>query len=311
VTVAASSQANVLITGETGTGKEVFANVIHNNSERKEQNFVVVDCASLPEHLIESTLFGHVRGAFTGAEKNKTGLVKLADGGTLFLDEIGELPLELQKRLLRVLQERRFLPVGALKEEESDFRLIAATNRNLERCVHDGIFRRDLFYRLRAFTIELPPLRERKEDIRALTRFFLTRFCDRAQVEYKGISSEFFDHLEAHDWPGNVRELQQTLEQVFATAFHFPKLFAYHLPEHLRINTAQNFLRDKKGDKQRSPAKRERPLTWSDYKHEQEFNYWQDLMSFCDGNISKACDISGLSRARIYQLFKKYNNLSP
>ena len=305
---AVSSQANVLITGETGTGKEVFANVIHKNSNRKENNFVVVDCAALPEQLIESTLFGHVKGAFTGANKDHSGLVKLANGGTLFLDEVGELPLELQKRLLRVLQERKFRPIGASKEEESDFRLLAATNRDLEKCVLAGTFRSDLLYRLKSITIELPPLRERKEDINPLTRFFLTRFCDRSQVEYKGFSSEFFDHLEAHDWPGNVRELQQTLEQVFATAYHFPKLFAYHLPRHLRISKAQNVLQEKNGDKKESPTERDRLLLWKDYKQKQELNYWQELMSFCRGNIPKACEVSGLSRARLYQMLKKYSD---
>ena len=157
---AAGSDVNVLITGETGTGKELFAKAIHSNSPRAKRNFVVVDCTALPETLVESVLFGHAQGAFTGADRSEEGLIKQADGGTLFLDEIGELPFLIQKRFLRVIQEHRFRPVGGRQEIESDFRLVAATNRNLESMVRQGRFREDLFFRLRTLTIELPPLRE-------------------------------------------------------------------------------------------------------------------------------------------------------
>ena len=160
VAQAANSEINVLITGETGTGKELFASAIHNNSLRAKKPFVVVDCSALPETLVESILFGHDKGAFTGAEKAREGLIKQADGGTLFLDEVGELPLSVQKAFLRVLQERRFRPVGSSAEISSDFRLIAATNRDLQKMVHEGTFRNDFLFRLRSFIIELPPLRE-------------------------------------------------------------------------------------------------------------------------------------------------------
>jgi two-component system NtrC family response regulator len=162
---AAGSEVNVLFTGETGTGKEVFAQALHENSNRSGKRFVVVDCASLPESLIESALFGHVRGAFTGADREKEGLIKLADGGTLFLDEVGELPATMQKTFLRVLQERAFRPIGGAKEVRSNFRLVAATNRNLDEMVESGSFRRDLLFRLKGLEIHLPTLRDDKEDI--------------------------------------------------------------------------------------------------------------------------------------------------
>ncbi len=165
---AAQSTFNVIITGETGTGKELFARAIHLNSSRGSGNFVIVDCTALPETLIENILFGHVKGAFTNAYISQDGLIKQADGGTLFLDEIGELPLALQKNFLRVIQEHRFRPVGGKKEVTSDFRLVVATNRNLEDMVQQGLFREDLFFRLRSLVIELPPLRECRDDIKEL-----------------------------------------------------------------------------------------------------------------------------------------------
>ena len=169
VAQAADTETNVLITGETGTGKELFASAIHNNSLRAKKPFVVVDCSALPETLVESILFGHDKGAFTGAQKAREGLIKQADGGTLFLDEVGELPFPVQKAFLRVLQERRFRPVGTGAEISSDFRLIAATNRDLQKLVLEGVFRDDFLFRLRSFIIELPPLREREEDIAEIT----------------------------------------------------------------------------------------------------------------------------------------------
>ena len=185
LTQAAGSNVNVLITGETGTGKELFAKVVHSNSSRAKKNFVVVDCTALPETLVESVLFGHARGAFTGADRSEEGLIKQADGGTLFLDEIGELPLLIQKRFLRVIQEHRFRPVGGRQEIESDFRLVAATNRNLEGMVRQGRFREDLFFRLRTLMIESPPLRELPEDIKKLTVFYMNDLCERFGIDPK------------------------------------------------------------------------------------------------------------------------------
>jgi two-component system NtrC family response regulator len=301
---AAISDANLLITGETGTGKEVFARAVHDNSGRSQKAFVVVDCASLPETLIESTLFGHVKGAFTGADRTVSGLVKMAEGGTLFLDEIGEMPERIQKSLLRVLQERRFRPVGATREEVGDFRVIAATNRDLDQFVDHGLFRADLLYRLRSLTLHLPPLRERKEDIRPLARHFLIRLCDRARVTTKGMADELFDYLAAYDWPGNVRELQQTMEQVFANAVHHPTLFPNHLPAHIRVcKTLAGLKSDSISES--TTASISAPTTlvsWKKYKTLNEADYLHQLIAIANGNIKEMCRISGLSRARLYQL---------
>lgn len=236
---AATCDVNVLITGETGTGKELFAKAIHQNSKRSENNFVIVDCAALPETLIESTLFGHVKGAFTGAERSQNGLIQHADGGTLFLDEVGELPLSIQKNFLRVLQEHEFLPVGAKERQYSNFRVVAATNRDLHQMVKEGTFRDDLLFRLQAVNIHLPPLRERIDDIRDLAVHFLARLCERYGVETKGVAADFIEILSMYDWPGNVRELYQTIEQVFTEPSLGPTCFSIHLPPRFRVLQAK------------------------------------------------------------------------
>ena len=226
---AANSDSNVLITGETGTGKELVARAIHQNSPRSRKTFVVVDCAALPGTLVESILFGNEKGAFTGADRAREGLVKHADGGTLFLDEVGELPLLIQKSFLRVIQERQFLPVGAKAEIKVDFRLIAATNRDPDNMVRNNQFRSDLLYRLRTHSIELHPLRDRTSDIKELIFYHLNKLCESYGTETKGFSPEFFEVLMTYEWPGNVRELLNTLEEVLSVARHEPTLFPYHL----------------------------------------------------------------------------------
>lgn len=298
---AAASEASVLVTGETGTGKEIFARAIHDNSNRSQQAFVVVDCASLPETLIESTLFGHVRGAFTGADRTTTGLIQMAHGGTLFLDEIGELPEKIQKTFLRVLQGHQYRPIGGAREEFSNFRVIAATNRDLDQEAVVGAFRPDLLFRLRSFSLHLPPLRERKEDIRPLTRHFLARLCDRLKIASKGIAEEFFEYLTAHEWPGNVRELQQTMEEVFANAIHHPTLFSYHLPERIRLHKTLKII-EAKPAKMAPGADRAVLPPWRDFKAEVEKAYMQQLWESAGGSIREAVRISGLSRARLYQM---------
>lgn len=208
----APSQTTVLITGETGTGKELTARYIHQHSSRHDKPFIAVNCGALPESLMESELFGHVKGAFTGADSDKTGLVELAAGGTLMLDEIGELPLPLQVKLLRVLEERTFRKVGSGIEADADVRVIAATNRELKKEVAQGRFRADLMYRLNVFPIELPPLRSRQEDIDLL----IAHFLDQRPMQHNGkvsVSLEAILALRQHDWPGNVRELRNTLER--------------------------------------------------------------------------------------------------
>ena len=308
---AASSDASALITGETGTGKEVFARTIHNNSNRLDENFVVVDCTSLPEHLIESILFGHKKGAFTGADKEREGLISIANNGTLFLDEIGELPLELQKKFLRVLQEMTYRPVGEEREKSSNFRLISATNTNLEEMVTQGLFRNDLLFRLKAFTIELPPLRDRKEDIRDLCHHFTTNFCERLHIKPKGISTEVIEHLTAYNWPGNIRELQQVLEQVVATFSEYPTLFAHHLPQRIRIANAQSIILQPSPENSAKNNSDTCLLNWKQFKTVGERQYITHLMTHCSGDIKQAIEISGLSRARLYQLIKRFNLTAP
>lgn len=213
---AASGEANVLISGETGTGKEIFARAIHANSSRCNGSMVVVDCAALPETLVECLLFGHEKGVYTGADKARQGLVAQADGGTLFLDEVGELPPAIQRVFLRVLQERRYRPVGGRNELPSNFRLVAATNRDLDKMVAEGRFRKDLLYRIRTINITLPSLKDRLDDIKPLTLYHLSKLCERYGIENKSVSPDFIDALGHYEWPGNVRELINALETAIA-----------------------------------------------------------------------------------------------
>jgi len=209
----AATAATVLITGETGTGKEKVAQTLHHLSPRRDRPFIKVNCATLPANLIESELFGHVKGAFSGASAARKGRFELADGGTLFLDEIGDLPLDLQPKLLRAIQEREIDPLGAEKSRRVDVRLVAATHADLAQAVAEGRFRQDLFYRLNVFPVHLPPLRERPEDIRALAEGFLDHFARENRRPPLAIPDPVRDQLEAYPWPGNVRELQNVLER--------------------------------------------------------------------------------------------------
>ena len=209
----APSNATVLILGETGTGKELIAEAIHRNSARKEGPFVKVNCAALPENLLESELFGHERGAFTGADRQRIGRFELANEGTLFLDEIGTMSLAIQAKVLRVLQEREFERLGGTRTIRSDVRLIAATNRDLEEAIEAGEFREDLYYRLNVVTIRMPPLRERKEDIIPLATTFLERFARDMKKPLRGFSPGALRVLTRYNWPGNIRELENTIER--------------------------------------------------------------------------------------------------
>ena len=208
------TRATVCIEGETGTGKELIASAIHYKSGRRDKMFVAQNCAALPENLLESELFGHKRGAFTSADSDKKGLFEIADGGTLFLDEMGEMPLSLQSKLLRVLQEGTIRPVGATAEKQVDVRILCATNRDLTVEVEKGRFRQDLFYRLMVFPIRLPPLRERKEDLPALARHFLARYAEEYRVDLPGFAPEALDALCSYGWPGNIRELENEIQRV-------------------------------------------------------------------------------------------------
>jgi Nif-specific regulatory protein len=208
----------VCIEGETGTGKELIASAIHHQSQRAEKMFVAQNCAALPENLLESELFGHKRGAFTSADSDKKGLFEIADGGTLFLDEMGEMPLTLQAKLLRVLQENTIRPVGATSEKQVDVRILCATNRDLAAEVEKGRFRQDLYYRLMVFPIKLPPLRERREDIAQLARHFLKRYAEEYRVELPGFTPDALDALTSYNWPGNIRELENEIQRIVIQA---------------------------------------------------------------------------------------------
>ena len=208
VEAVAPTNATILITGETGTGKEVIARAIHELSPRRSRNLVKVNCAAMPAGLLESELFGHERGAFTGAFNSHVGRFALADRGTLFLDEIGDMPLELQPKILRVLQEREFEPVGSTRTTKVDVRIVAATNRDLRQMVQDGEFREDLYYRLNIFPISLPPLRERKRDIPELVKYFVEQFATSMDKIIETIPEETVSAILRHSWPGNIRELQ-------------------------------------------------------------------------------------------------------
>lgn len=336
---ASANDANVLITGETGTGKELFARALHANSRRAKNNFVVVDCAALPESLKESALFGHEKGAFTGADRAAEGLVKQADGGTLFLDEVGELNLTLQKVFLRVLQEKKFRPVGAKTEVTSNFRLVAATNRNLENMVHEKLFRSDILYRLKTISIELPPLRNHKEDIDEIILYHSNKICQALDIEPKGFSPDFINNLRNYKWPGNIRELTNTLEGAISKAQNEPILFPKHLPDNIRVQVIRSSVDCRKNQSsskqqayyiQRSEGEMAfgtPPPPASDFAEQvidsvrtpqnietreaalekEDIKYLKNLMMFTQGNIKESCRISGLGRTRLYTLLKKYN----
>ncbi len=310
VAQAADSDASVLIAGETGTGKELFARAIHANSSRATNNFVVVDCAALPETLVESVLFGHVKGAFTDADRDRDGLFKLADGGTLFLDEIGELSQGIQKTFLRVLQDGRFRPVGSKNELQSDFRLVSATNRDLSVMAAGGVFREDLLYRLRTIVITLPPLRQRVEDIRPLALHYMNRFCERYRLPVKGVAEEFLQALCAYTWPGNVRELGSTMERVVLAHRGEPMLYPKHLPDEIRIQVLRAGAACEPPAREAVPGGHAVPA-WKEYRRRAldtaEEAYLRELLTACGGNVVRGAKLSGLSPSRLYDLFRKYN----
>ncbi len=324
---AAGSDSSVLITGETGTGKELMARTVHQNSSRTQENFVVVDCASLTESLVESTLFGHKKGAFTGAQSDRTGLIRMADGGTLFLDEVGEMSMSLQKAFLRVLQERTFRPVGDTREQTSNFRLLSATNKDLDVLVEKGEFRSDLLFRLKTFSMHLPPLRRRLDDLRALTLFQVDKLCKRYGIPEKGFGSDFFLTLESYDWPGNIRELFNILERAVVSAGEEKTLYSMHLPRELRIKVARKQVRKFTGSDVDSVKPEEavsegvrkigqdlfseifeQPLpALREFKSMAEKVYLSELIRRCQGDSAQVLKISGLSRSHFYALLKKYS----
>jgi two-component system response regulator GlrR len=285
----APTDSTVCIHGESGTGKEVIAKAIHLASPRKDNSFVAINCAAIPETLLESELFGHDKGAFTGAVRSNKGLFTEAHRGTIFLDEIADMPLAVQAKLLRVLQERQFYPVGSTKPVEVDVRVIVATKRDLEHAVQDGQFREDLFYRIHVIPIHLPPLRERKQDIPYLADYFLEDFRKRMKKDVRGITVEAMKRLMDHDWPGNIRELQHTIEFAVAMAQHDM------IEEDLILEPAKI----SKGTNSLKPFK--------EAKEEFEKDYLIRSLRTTDGNISRAAKLAGRYRADFYELLKKHS----
>ncbi len=309
VATAAATDASVLITGETGTGKELFARAIHENSKRRSFPFVPVDCGALPDTLVESTLFGHEKGAFTGAGKKQEGLILQAENGTLMLDEVGDLPLNAQKSLLRSLQERCIRPVGGGREITVNIRLIAATNLDLDQMVEERTFRKDLLYRIRAMEIHLPRLRDRENDIEEIIIKKLHELTRRYHMDSKAVSDELINTLSAHPWPGNVRELINVLEYLLASAGHDPTLFPKHLPPEYRVSNLA-FGPSKEGPTTpfffdgSDPEKELPPL--NEFRRQLEKEYLKALLLRCESDRYQACRISGISQSRLYDLLKKH-----
>jgi Nif-specific regulatory protein len=287
----ARTTATVLILGESGTGKELVAQAIHANSERVRQPFIKINGAAFPEQLFESELFGHERGAFTGALARKKGRFELAQHGTLFLDEIGELPLSTQVKLLRVLQSREFERVGGTETLKSDVRLIAATNKSMQEAVASGGFREDLYYRLNVFTITLPPLRERQDDVAPLAEYFLLKYAALHGKQARSISSAAMDALIRHQWPGNVRELENAIERAVVVSSG-PVVEEAHLPEVVRGQPRSE-----------RPA---RKLTLSEAVERLEQELIEEALGESAGNLARASRALGTTERILRYKVQKY-----
>ena len=282
----AESDATICISGETGTGKEVIARVIHCNSKRARGPFIAINCGAIPESLFESELFGHVKGAFTSAQSSKRGLFQMAEGGTLFLYEIGEIPLNLQVKLLRAIQEREVMAVGAERPTKVNVRIITSTNKDLSAAVRAGAFREDLYYRIQVFPITVPPLRERRDDIPLLAQHFLQQSARRMHKEIRGFLPAAMQKLMLYSWPGNVRELENVIEKVVVLTNQ-----DMITPDLLPTSTE-------------STEGQVKPLT--EAKEEFERNYLKEVLQLTGGNISRAAQIAARYRADFYKLLKKH-----
>ncbi len=293
------TNSTILLTGESGTGKGLVAQAIHFNSLRREKPMVSLNCGAMPENLLESELFGHMRGAFTGADANKKGLLEVAERGTIFLDEIGEMSAVMQVKLLRVLQERRFRRVGGLEELQADIRVIAATNQDLTRLVSEGRFREDLYYRINVIPIVLPPLRERREDVPLLAEHFLGKYAEQMGKSITGISRPAMDLLLQHDWPGNIRELENVIERAVALEAS-PAILLDSLPPAIR------------GDVPRHAAGPMEALPESGFDLEAhvkeiERGYIAEALKRAGGVQVKAAELLGMSFRSFRYYVKKYN----
>ncbi len=288
----ADTDSTVLIRGESGTGKELIAKAMHELSSRADEPFVTINCAALPETLLESELFGHVRGSFTGAVKDKDGLFKVADRGIFFMDEIGVTSPAIQIKLLRVLEERQFTPVGGTKPIEVDVRLITATNANLEEEVKLGNFRSDLYYRLNVIPIYIPPLRERKGDTELLTKLFIKKYCDKLAIEEKEVTPETLEALIAYSWPGNVRELENTIERA-VTLSSGQTIDTSSIPQNILSNNPIGLVQS---------AQPEMPTLES---IEKAYIFW--VLNQTAWQKNKASQILGIDASTLYRKIERYN----
>ena len=316
MTEAARGEHSVLITGSTGTGKELFARAVHDNSSRADKPFVTVDCAVLTDSLVENALFGHSKGAFTGAATDKDGLVALAHGGTLFLDEVGELSPSNQKVLLRVLETKRYRRIGSTKERTSDFRLVAATNKNLDALAAHDRFRNDLLFRIRSHEVHLPSLKNRQDDIHLLVEHYTPIICTKLGQRPKTVSQGFLDILINYEWPGNIRELVNLMERAIAKAARTEVLHQKHLPVSMRVSVLKNQFHTPAPTtsllaSESSPLSFDPIPDWKNFKdlmhHEAEKRYFQDLWNHFDGDVKHIAQQAGLTRSRVYSILNKYN----
>jgi DNA-binding NtrC family response regulator len=289
----ALTEATVLLLGETGTGKELFARAIHGSSPRAVYPFVALNCSAFTKGLLESELFGHKAGAFTGAIKDKKGLIEGAKGGTLFLDEIGELHVDLQAKLLRFLETSEFIKVGDIKSTKVNVRIIAATNRDIENDVKEGKFRKDLFYRLNAFTIQLPPLRDRRQDIPILAEYYLRIFSLKTNQTIEGMSKSFLEHLKIHDWKGNIRELKNVIERAVILATG-PQLTIENLPVELQNTNYKKLISRSTLD-----------LSTMEKTHIQQ------VLNHTRGNKAEAAKLLNIGLTTLYRKIEEYNLNQP
>lgn len=295
----AAAEGPVLVQGESGTGKELVARALHDQSSRRDGPYMVVNCGGIPSELMESEFFGHAAGAFTGARSQRAGLFQQANGGSLLLDELGEMPLALQAKLLRVLQDGKVRPVGSDHEIQLDVRIIAATNRSLTEAVADGSFREDLFYRLETFGLQVPPLRARGEDILKLTEFFLTRFNARQKQSIKGFSDAALVLLQQYSFPGNIRELQNAVERA-ATFCDTVLIETRHLPQRIREQTDTPLLSANTAvipQQPNQPADADALPTLETVQRQ----YIHQVLAATDGNKRRAADILGITRRTLYR----------
>ena len=302
----AARSVDILITGETGTGKELVARAVHRRSRRTAAPFVPIDCGAIPDTLLESELFGHERGAFTGADARRIGLIEVADGGTLFLDEIAELPFALQAKLLRVLQERRLRRVGARKETPVDVRIVAATSRDIDVMVENGTFRRDLFYRINVVRISLPPLRQRGDDIGLLAEFFASRAGREMGLTAGRFSADTYQVLRHYNWPGNVRELQNVIRRAMALTAD-DVIGVDDLPDNV-VTAAGKYITDTPDElKQGSPSRAGFLALKATHVAEFEQHYLYEIMKRLHGDVSAAAKEARVPRGTLYRLLKLHN----